>query len=1230
VKPRRGTTALLLLLLAAACAAPRVATRPAAAPTAPAAAAGDPGLPAERPARGLDDPWPAMAQALRARRLLDSQGEVQALLLAAAASPEGPAALVAVRRLSELTDESPERAAQVDAGLARLEEGGGLRGLGAYRARVARALAAEALGDHAGAARQRGENGAVTAWTLAGPFSELRVLDFDRPIPPEAGVLPAEVPAPAGLPAYPTRAIPSPDGTLALEGEPPGGDVYALAAEAALSRGGRYLLAVNTGAAVRVLLDGALVHERRSFAAWLPSSAYVPLELTAGQHRLLVKLSRTDGAGALAVSLARADGDPSDASWSAPPPGTAPPSVAARPQRGAPAGTARELAQAMEKQAGPVLARLLAARDALSTDRAAAKALLTEALELAPGSASVQVALADARDDDPTLDRQAGQARAEAALREALRTDPGHAEARVLLARILRASERYDAAEEVLAAIPAPASGRPLALAARARCAEDRGLSERAEALAGEAIAAGGSCEASELALGLALRQQALARVEESLALSSRCRGGREREARQRLRRGDAAGAGAALEPYLAARPWDIDAGLQRAEALVADGQARAAAGRIAGLAVLWPRSPRIQVALASALELSGDAAGARTARERALLLDGGDLDLRRALALEDGREVLDDLTWDARSAIRDYEAAGRRNGTSSVMVLDAAAVDIHPGAVATERTQQVIHVIDQAGVEKHGEVSLPAGAQVIAARTLKPDGRALEPDRTSDEKGSLSLSGLEPGDYVQLDYVRAVRAPFGTLGYAADAFYFQAARERLFRSTYAVRAPAGAGLEVDAHGMPAPGVVSEGGSELVRAELRDVPPAVPEPAAPAMGEYMPWLVVGTGAAREAFQRGFADRMEGRTLPTEELAAFAKQIRAEAPGSAPMALARAAYARVARTILGDGPFFEDASQVLSRGRGSRLLVLKAVLELLGLEARVAVVRPYGADPGFHRFPNPGLYSSPLLRVRAGAEVAWLDPSTRQNPFGAIPGWLTGCEALVLPQAGEPPLVDRTPERAAEEDGHEISIRVVLAADGAGELSGTDRYRGVLGAMLKAQLEPLDPTQRRQALEAMLSKSFQGIALAELTFEGEDDPAAPLAIRWKGRARIARPDGAGLLIEAGPLPARLGARYVRLASRTTPLLLASPERSTLRLELVPPPGLQAAAEPPARLESSFGSYLRTDAPMPQGGGLVREERLEVARGRIPPERYRDFAAFAASVDGLQEGPIRLTP
>ena len=1214
---------MALLALAAACAAPRAVVRV----PPQAAEAFDPALPLPHPALP-GDPWGFLAQALHARRLLDGPAEVEALLATARSIADGPLAVVSIRRLSELAEESPALATRVDTGIASLLESGKLSGVGAYRARVARALVSEVLGDPSGAARARAENGAVSAWTVAGPFSELRVLDFDEPIPPEKGEIPPEVAAPAGLPSTPSRALPAPDGTFSLDGEPPPGDVFALSSDVTLARGGSYLVALNTGDTVRLLLDGALLYERRGFAAWLPSVVYLPVELSPGTHRLVVKVSRTGGGGAISVSFARADGLVSDARFTAPAPGSSPPPPSPGALSGAPVATPRLLASALESGAGPVLARLLAARDALASDRESAKVLLSEARELAPGSASILVSLAEASVDDPTLDRRVAQSRAEAALRDALRADPGNAEARVRLSALLRATERADAADEILGALVAPAAARPPALAARARTAEARGLPERAEALAAQAMADPGSCDAADLLAALAHRRQALPRIDEALAVLAHCRGGLGRRVNELRQRGDAVGAEEALETALAVRPWDVDLALSRAEALLAAEKPREAAERVAALAVLWPRSARVEAALASALELSGDRPGARAARERALLLDGADLSLRRALALEDGGEVLDDLSEDARAAIRAYEAAGRRAGTSSVLVLDAAAVDIHPGGVATERTQQVIHVLDQAGVDEHGEISLPAGAEVIAARTIKPDGRVVEPERATDEKGSLSLSGLEPGDYVEVDYVRAVRAPFGALGYVADPFFFEAPRERLFHSTYVVRAWPGSGLAADAHWMPPPDVGREGGKETMRAERRDVPPFVPEPDEPGMSEVMPFVVAGTGATREAFQRSIADRLVGRTLPTVELVDLSRQVWAEAREKSPSGLARAAYAWVARTILGDGPLLEDASHVLSRGRGSRLLVLQALLEELGLEARIALVRPFSVDPSAYRFYTAALYPAQVLRVRVGGEVVWLDPSTRMNPFGAIPDSIAGCEALVLPHPGEPLSVDRTPGPSGQ-DRVESELRIELAQDGSGTLAGVDRFTGTLGAALKAQLEPLDLPRRRQAVESLLTRTFQGVAVSEVLFEGEGDPDAPLAIRWRGRsAQLARPVDGGLVLEAGTQRARLSAKYVRIAARTTPLLIGSPERSSAMMELFPPKGAHVVVGPPARVTTPYGSYERTENET-KGGGLVRAERLEVARGRIPPEAYHEFAAFAAAVDAVQDQPIPIT-
>ena len=43
-----------------------------------------------------------------------------------------------------------------------------------------------------------------------------------------------------------------------------------------------------------------------------------------------------------------------------------------------------------------------------------------------------------------------------------------------------------------------------------------------------------------------------------------------------------------------------------------------------------------------------------------------------------------------------------------------------------------------------------------------------------------------------------------------------------------------------------------------------------------------------------------------------------------------------------------------------------------------------------------------------------------------------------------------------------------------------------------------------------------------------------------------------------------------------------------------------------------------------------GKLVREDRLELRRARIPVDAYPDFARFAAAVDEAQGLPLDLGP
>ncbi|HSN90884.1 MAG TPA: hypothetical protein VLS93_06620, partial [Anaeromyxobacteraceae bacterium] len=60
--------------------------------------------------------------------------------------------------------------------------------------------------------------------------------------------------------------------------------------------------------------------------------------------------------------------------------------------------------------------------------------------------------------------------------------------------------------------------------------------------------------------------------------------------------------------------------------------------------------------------------------------------------------------------------------------------------------------------------------------------------------------------------------------------------------------------------------------------------------------------------------------------------------------------------------------------------------------------------------------------------------------------------------------------------------------------------------------------------------------------------------------------------------------------------------------------------------PIAVEGPGARYVRSERV--EGGALVREERLEIERGRIPPARYPDLAAFAGRVDAIQQEALLL--
>ena len=460
-----------------------------------------------------------------------------------------------------------------------------------------------------------------------------------------------------------------------------------------------------------------------------------------------------------------------------------------------------------------------------------------------------------------------------------------------------------------------------------------------------------------------------------------------------------------------------------------------------------------------------------------------------------------------------DLEAAPGSEDATSSFVLDAAAIEAYPDGTMVDRVHIIQKALDQQGVADVAEVEIPQGATVLTLRTIKPDGRSLEPENI-EGKDAMSLPGVQVGDLVEYEYLLAhpTRGP-GQPGFTASAFYFQVARQPNARSSYVVIAPRGSGMEVDAHNVQAIKPQLEGDKEVLRHEERRVPPYIPEPMGPASAnEWLPFVSVGSGQkGNEGVVHAYADAFLEKGLVTWEVEAFAREaVKAletdEKGREVPLGLeaVKAVYAAVQHRLSGrDAGLSVSAASSVAQDRGSRVWLIKAALDALGFDVRLVAVRAFTADPASYLFPNEGLLPYICLRVSVpGQQPVWLDPLVRFAPFGELPEFaLGGLEAYVLPEPGHPMERIKTPDRSLR-PGKSVTLELKLDAEGQLSGKGVETYSGFEAAQLAEALESLSPDQRDQALQSALSRYYGGADLSKLQVDAKRDVGAPVIVSYE--------------------------------------------------------------------------------------------------------------------------------
>ena len=649
---------------------------------------------------------------------------------------------------------------------------------------------------------------------------------------------------------------------------------------------------------------------------------------------------------------------------------------------------------------------------------------------------------------------------------------------------------------------------------------------------------------------------------------------------------------------------------LNLAEPATAAAASEASERAIAGL---WRRAQRRLAA--------GESRAARADLRRVLLGRHRNTELRRQAWQLGAR-----LPWP--QAVLDgaaIAAAARGSGGDSAMtwLLDHEIAVLLPGGGALRRVHQVVQVHAVEAAEAVGEISVPADAELLFARTITADGTVVLPADTPD-KESVSLRQVGPGavvEYAQIQFVEAEDPATGAT--RLPPFLFRSTDGPVRRSEYVVLAPKGMSARLDASpSAPKPETASAQGWRVWTFRHPPSPRLRPEPRANRPEWQQPMVRVSQGATIASVIGSMEEALAAHDREDDPLLKPWHR-RAQAAGHDVQRWRRlvgqiAANVEQRRSGLMPG----HPAAALRSGRGDRASLLYHLGRFAGVHVCLARITPLSRQPAYGA-PDPRDFSldAVMMRLPVGGDGAtrdvWFDTAIDGGLVDSLRPGLRRRPALLLGcggQAGD--RVIRTPDLGAANDQREVRVELDWQADGSVSARVSDTMRGAMAALIRSWLRQADADQRRALLQQLAGPAFPGYELRLQEASPMADDRQPLVLRYSATA-AADPARRGAL-DLALYPADLGRIYARLAKRRTAMRVGHALDVRVHLQVRNHGAPLAHAPTALEVAHPMVQYHRRARLVDQT--LLLERSLRSQMGIVPPTDYPLLAGQLRRVDG----------
>lgn len=1063
-------------------------------------------------------------------------------------------------------------------------------------------------GDRAAAQAIATQLGCVTELRAAGPFGPRELLGFDQD---HGGIRPgvalaASYELGAGRGVRPTRDVGGRGCTVHLGGGPlaMGGSTY-VQGYVEIAKAGQQLLRFETPNSVDLHIDGISVLriDRRQNTA--PETAYVPVQLSAGRHEVLIKLTTRHPNPAMAMAVA-----PMQAS------------------------DARAIEWPSKRNASAGFARYLRAAIALGRGDAVEARLSLLGVEDGRAAPLLQLQRASVMMVDPLMPGQLAQDEARRLYEQAVAHDPGLWNPTAQLAQMADGNGRT---KEAIAAMRNAVRQFPNVPALRLSLAsmlKDQGWDAEADrVIAGARKLVPDACApiGAELdSLRDRQREQAAAALSEKL-MACEAQANARYSTLLRQRRFDDASVElerlAALDPPQHRFAW----ALARLELAKNRHDEATVQRQITELRTLYPRTSSALIEQLDRLAASGKPEAALKALDAALAAEPAALAGARRLApLLGGEDTLKAYRKDGAAAIAAFEASGHTYEAPQVLVFDYMAAQVMPDGSSIELVHTIQKAQSDEALDELAEVSVPDGARVLTLRAIKPDGRKLEPDAIAG-KDTISLPTLTPGDYVETELLLYRDAPDAFPGgHSGERFFFQSYEIPFDHSEMIVILPSGMPYSIDPRG-PAPKVEekTQGDQRVLRFLVEGSKALQPEPMSITPREILPSVRLAANATWPLFIESIREALIDRDLVDPEIAAQVKKIIGDAAPNDFKLRTKRLYDWVLANIENDDDLLSQAAVMIRSKSGNRARVLHYALKLAGVPTKLALVRTAAADSTPSEMADGDVYEHLLVSYDGGKGPVWLFTAERWAPFGFMPALLSGQPGLLLepPPAGSKNglAMVTMPVRDPSLDGRRLELDVALQPDGGAQMTFVETVRGGSAIGWRNQLESVPSAELKHRFEEEYAgRLVPGAQLTSLAITGREQDSEMLRIEMGMQVSSFGRRLDHSLVLPLLLASDLSATYARMAVRTTTQLISGPQNTEIVIRVKPPQGgaLPRVPAPIAIAGNVPGKPRFAFKASAKDGTLTLERALSFPIMKVSPSDYPAFAKFCRDVDAVE--------